>query len=173
MSVISVIGVMLAALGCVVLFCFGATWLEKQKHGDFYDERQLVVRGRAYELAFKVSEFCFLPMIALFVYQVDGEKIVEPYLAVIACFAIKSLVFHTYCMMNHAALPVSQKPFINFVGFLVMGALTLWGFFRYVEDCPLPLVGYGSWGVAQLLFAVYLFYVALMYLLQVPRREKE
>lgn len=173
MSIITVAGVMLAVLVGIVLFCFGATWLEKQKHGDFYDERQLVVRGRAYELAFKVSEFCFLPMIALFVYQVDDEKFVEPYLVVIACFAIKSLVFHTYCMMNHAALPVSQKPFINFVGFLVMGGFAVRSFIRSVEDCPLSLVGYGSWGVAVLLFALYLFFIALMYLLQLLRQEKE
>jgi hypothetical protein len=109
----------------------------------------------------------------LFIHQVDGEKIVEPYLVLIVCFAIQSLVFHTYCMMNHAALPVSQKPLVNAVGFLVMGALALYSFIREVKDCPMSLVGYGSWGVAQLLFACYLFYIALMYLLQVLRREKE
>ena len=172
MSIISIIGVMLAALVGIVLFCFGINWLDKNKHGDIYDERQLLVRGRGYELASGVSQLCFAAMVALFISQVDSEKIVEPYLVVIAGFSIQSLVFHTYCMINHAALPVSQKPFINFVGFLVMGALVLWDFFRYVEDFPLSLVGYGSWGVVELLASIYLFAIAVMYLIQLLRREK-
>lgn len=173
MSIISVIGTMSLVLVGVVVYCYGAIWLEKQAHGEFYDERQLLVRGRAYQLSSRVAELCCLVMVSVFISQVDGEKIIEPYLAVIATFVVKSLVFHTYCTINYAAMPVSQKPLINFIGFAVIGSFWLWSAVRYQQRTPLSLIGYGSWGVAQLVGVCYVYAIALMYLIQVLRREKE
>ena len=173
MSIISVIGTMGLVLVAVVIFCCGSIWLEKQAHDEFYDERQLLVRGRAYQLSSGVAEFCWLAMVSVFIYQVDGDKIIEPYLALIGTFVVKSLVFHTYCTINHAALPASQKPLINFIGFVFMGSLWLYSAVRYIHRAPLSLIGYGSWGVAQLVGVCYLYAIAMMYLIQLLRREKE
>ena len=173
MSIISVIGTMGLVLVGVVIYCYGSIWLEKQAHSEFYDERQLLVRGRAYQLSSRVAELCCQAMVSVFIFQVDGEKVIEPYLAVIGTFVIKSLVFHTYCTINHAALPMSQKPIVNFVVFLGLGSTWLFDGVRYQQLRPLSLTGYGSWGVAELLGACYLLAIALLYLIQVLRREKE
>ena len=173
MSTISVIGAMLLVLVGIFLLCLGAVWVEKNFPSEKFDERQKAVRGRAYRLSFWVGFVYMLCMIPILVGQVDGEKTVEPYLLMFGGFVIQNLVFHVYCLINHSVLPLSQKPVVMILGYLVMGATWLLNYRNCVRRAPLSLVGHGSDGWLYLIMAVTFLSMALMHLIQLLRREKE
>lgn len=173
MSIISVIGVMLGVLVGIVLLCLGVMQMEKTAKTSEYDERQQLVRGRGYRLAFWVGFLYLLCIAPLLVGQVDGEKIVEPYLLVFGGFVLQNLVFHVYCLLSHAALPMSQKPLFTALGFLVCGILWLGNSYNAQQRNSLSLVGYGSDGWMYLMVAFTFLSMALMHLIQLLRREKE
>ena len=173
MSTISVIGVMLLVLVGIFLLCLGVAWAERNFPSEKFDERQKAVRGRAYRLAFWVGFGYMLCMIPILVVQVDGEKTVEPYLLMFGCFMLQTLVFHVYCLINHSALPLSQKPVVMILGYLVMGITWLLNCWNCVRREPLALVGYGSDGWLYLITAITFLAMALMHVVQLLRREKE
>ena len=51
MSILSVIGWILAALAGIVLLCLGVLWVQKRYPSEEYDERQKIARGKASSLA--------------------------------------------------------------------------------------------------------------------------
>jgi hypothetical protein len=173
MSIISVIGTMLLVLVFIFLLCLGAVWMEKSFPSEKFDERQKAVRGRAYRLSFWVQFGYMLCMIPVLVGQVDGEKLVEPYLLMFGGFALQNLVFHVYCLINHSALPMSQKPLFTALGFLLCGILWLCSSYNAQQHNPLALVGHGSDGWTYLMVAFTFLSMALMHLIQLLRREKE
>jgi hypothetical protein len=173
MSIISVIGIMLAVLACIVLLCLGVTRMEKTAKISEYDERQQLVRGRGYRLSYWVGFVYLLISIPLLVGYTTGQKKVEPYLLVLCGVMLQNLVFHAYCLLNHAALPMSKKPLFTALGFLVCGFLWLGSSYNAQKRNPLSLVGYGSDGWMYLLVAFTFFAMGLMHLIQLLRREKE
>ena len=173
MSVLTAIIIMGSVLLGIVLLCFGATWLEKQKKSDVFDERQQLVRGRGYGLAFLVGLVCLLVILTVLVGQVDGKKTVEPYLLVFASFMIQGLVFHVYCLINQAVLPFSSKPALMILVYLFNGIVQILPYRNSVKENPLSFVGHGSAGWIWLIAAFSFFSLALMHLIQLLRREKE
>lgn len=173
MFIISAIGVMILVLFGIVLLCMGVTRMEKTARSSEYDERQQLVRGRGYRLAFWVGFVYLLITIPLLVGYTEGRKRVEPYLLVFCGFMLQNLVFHVYCLMNHAALPMSQNSLVTGLGFLVVGILWLGSSYNAQQRNPLALVGYGSDGWMYLIVAFNFFSLALMHLIPLLRREKE
>ena len=173
MSAISAIGVMLGVLTGIVALCFGAGWLEKNFPSEKYDERQKTVRGRGYRLSFWVGTLYMLAAMAVMIRQVEGEKTVEPYLLVFFGVIIQAMVFHVYCLINQAALPFSEKPVVPLIGYTFLGIMNLVSFRNTVARRPLTLVGQGTAGWSSLVVTFAWFVFALMYLIQLLRREKE
>ena len=110
MSIISVIGIMLAVLAGIVLLCLAVTRMEKTAKSSEYDERQQLVRGRGHRLVNMVGFAYMLLILPELIRQVEGEKNVEAYLLVFGGFMLLTVVFHVYCFINHAAMPLSSKP---------------------------------------------------------------
>lgn len=173
MSVLSAFIIMSLVLLGIVLLCFGVTRMEKTAKSSEYDERQQLVRGRGYRLAFWVGFVYLLISIPLLVGYTAGQKKVEPYLLVLCGFMLQNLVFHAYCLLNHAVLPMSQKPLFTAFGFFVCGILWLGSSYNAQQRNPLSLVGYGSDGWMYLIMAFAFFAMGLMHLIQLLRREKE
>ena len=173
MSVISIIGIMLAVLVGIVLLCLGAVWLEKNFPSKKYDERQKAVQGRGYRLAFYVGVVYMLVMMPILVGQVDGEKNVDPYILVFVGFMLQWMVFNVYCLLNHAALPLSEKPMVMILGYLVLGGFNLISYLTTISRWPLSSVGYGTAGMTELLCMFFWFSMAFLHLIQLIRREKE
>ena len=173
MSIISVIGIILAVLAGIVLLCLGVTRMEKTAKSSEYDERQQSVRGRGYRLAYWVGFVYLLISIPLLVGYTEGQKKVEPYLLVFCGVMLQNLVFHVYCLLNHAALPMSQKPLFTAFGFFVCGILWMSSSYNAQQRNPLSLVGYGSDGWMYLLVAFTFFAMALMHLFQLLRWYEE
>ena len=173
MSIISVIGIMLAVLAGIVLLCLGVTRMEKTAKSSEYDERQQLVRGRGYRLAFFVGILFMLVAMSFMVYQVDGEKTVEPYLLVYFGLILQATVFHVYCLLNHAALPFSEKPGFSIVCYAFIGLMDFFAFKNAVGRWPLTFVGHGTTGWNSLVQMFFWFSLSAMHLIQLLRREKE
>ena len=173
MSIISVIGIMLAVLAGIVLLCLGVTRMEKTAKNSEYDERQQLVRGRGYRLAFFVGILFMLVAMSFMVYQVDGEKTVEPYLLVYFGLMLQAMVFHVYCLLNHAALPFSERPVVPIICYTLIGLMDVSAFINAVERWPLTFVGHGTTGWNSLVQIFFWFSMAFLHLLQLLRREKE
>ena len=172
MSIISVTGIMLAVLAGIVLLCLAVSRMEKTAKSGEFDERQQLVRGRGYRLAYWVGSAYLLVSIPMLVGYTEGQKTVEPYLLVLCGFMLQNLVFHVYCLLNHAR-PMSRKPLFTALGFLVCGFLWLSSSYNAQKRNPLSLVGYGSDGWMCLIVAFAFFAMGLMHLIQLLRREKE
>ena len=173
MSIKSAIVFMFAVLVGIVLLCFGAVWLEKNFPGEKFDERQKTVRGRAYRLSFFVGILFMLVAMSLMVYQVDNEKTVEPYLLVYFGLMLQAMVFHVYCLLNHAALPFSERPVVPIICYTLIGLMDVSAFINAVERWPLTFVGHGTTGWNSLVQIFFWFSMAFLHLLQLLRREKE
>ena len=114
-----------------------------------------------------------LVAVAIMLRQVYGEKTVEPYLLVFFGVVIQAMVFHVYCLINHAALPFSEKPIMPLVSYTLLGIMNLFSFRNTVARWPLTLVGHGTAGWSSLVVTFVWFVLAFMYLVQLLRREKE
>ena len=173
MSILTALAIMGLVLAGIVLVCLGVTRMEKTAKTSEYDERQQLVRGRGYRLAFWVGFVYLLISIPLLVGYTEGQKKVEPYLLVFGGFMLQNLIFHVYCLLNHAELPLSKNPMVTALGFLLVGIIWLCSFYSAQQRNPLSLVGYGSDGWTYLMVAFTFLVMALMHLLQLLRREKE
>ena len=116
MSILTAFAIMGLVLVAIVLLCLGVTRMEKTAKSSEYDERQQLVRGRGYRLAFWVGFVYLLVSIPMLAGYTTGQKKVEPYLLVLCGFMLQNLVFHVYCLLNHA-LPMSRKPLFTALGF--------------------------------------------------------
>ena len=176
-SVFGVVGVTLAVLAGVILFCLGNMWVEKHYPTEEYDERQRLVQGRASGLSLAVGVLYLAVILVFLDGQVFGEKTVEPYLLVSVGFLLMVIVDHTYCLLGHAALPLSQKPVWCILGYCAMCVNGMVRFFWGLEySGTLSWVGAGSKPLIFLLFGITAAYLALAHTVQLirdRRSEKE
>ena len=179
----------LLSLLAVVAVCFLAAWLEKAFPGKKFDEMQMLHRYRSYRLAFLVGFLYYLALSPVLIAQVDGEKIVEPYFIVMCGILLQLMVVHTYCLIHHAALPLSDKnPLVSMIGNFVMGFLWLTSFRNQYEQYqaalnseanallqlePLGLTGRPAMVWLYLAFSVCFFYMAVLHTIAFVRCWKE
>ena len=157
----------------IILLCLGVIYLEKKAPGKAYDERQKTMRGNAYRLSFLVGMVYYLIVTALLIRQVDGEKWVEPYLLIYFGLELQVIVLHTYCLLTHSALPLSEKPVTVIVGYVFCGIVQLLCIFNRLEDYPFPMTGYGTSFWIHLTSGVLFLYLALMHAVRLLWKEKE
>ena len=154
----------------LIMLCIAVIFLERKFPSEKYDERQKIARGNAYRVGFGVSAVYYLVILTVMVRQVDSPKTVEPYLLIFGGLLLQAMVMHIYCILTHAALPLSEKPWIAVASYLFCGALYLatsdW-------SAPLTFVGYGSHRWTGLWMCVFFFALAVMHIVSLLRREKE
>lgn len=173
MSLVSGFLFMGLVLAMIVLLCLGVTRMEQTAKSSEFDERQQLVRGRGYRLANWVATIYFIVAMCVMIGQVDGEKTVEPWLLVFIGFQIQNLVFHAYCLLNQAALPLSGKPVSTILSYCMSGVISLLGIRSSLAREPLSLVGHGSAGWVFVMTSGFFFSLAIMHLIQLLRRERE
>ena len=173
MSVLKIMLIMLAILLGIVLLCLGAIYLEKKAPSEEFDERQKIMQGNAHRLSLMVGFLYFLVVMVMLIRQVDGEKKVEPFLLVFFGIEIQLMVLHTYCLLTHSALPLSEKPVTTIVCYGISALIQLGYIFNRRGDFPLAMVGHGSAGWLHLTGGVFFLYLALMHLIRLLWKEKE
>ena len=164
---------MLGILLGIVLLCAVVIFLERKFPGKEYDERQKIMRGKAADLSLMTGWVYFLVVMTILIRQMEGEKIVEPFLLIFFGLELQMLVYHTYCLLTHSAMPFSQSPIISIVGYSFSGLLQLGFIYNRLGDFPIAMVGRGSAGWIHLTGGVFFLYPALMHLIQMLWKEKE
>ena len=164
---------MLGILVGIVLFCAVVIFLERKFPGKEYDERQKIMRGKASDLSLTTGFVYFLVVTAILIRQVEGGKTVEPFLLIFFGLELQMLVYHTYCLLTHSAMPLSQRPVTAVVCYSFSGLLQLGFIYNRLGDFPIAMVGRGSAGWIHLTGGVFFLYLALMHLIQMLWKEKE
>lgn len=173
MSALKVVGMIIGALVLVIALCALAVWIEKRFPGKEYDERQKMAKGRGYRLSFWVGMIYYLAVAIILIGQVDDEKTVEPYLLVMIGLMLQAMVDHTYCLLTHSALPLSQNRAVTVFGYVVCGMLQLVQFRILSKRVGLALVGHGSSPWICLIAGCCFFYLTVLHVIQALMERKE
>ena len=162
--------IMLGILAALVLLCAAVLWVERRFPSEKYDERQRIARGNGYRISFWVSTIYYLVVASVMLFKIEDTQTVEPYLLIFGGLILQIMVSHIYCILTHAALPLSEKPGVAIASYLFCGVLQL-----ATNDYsnPFPLTGQGSQAWVRLAIAVSFFALAVMHIINRMRREKE
>ena len=97
----------------------------------------------------------------------------EAYLLVFGGFMLLTVVFHVYCFINHAAMPLSSKPLAVIPCYLIIGVMYLVPFRNIQRWGDISLVGQTSMGIFDLMMSFYWLTLAALHIIEIFRREKE
>lgn len=173
MSIFAVVGLIVLIHIGIIALCFAVLWLEKHYPSKEFDERQKLNRYKASRLSQLIGWFYFLVVAVILIWQVDGEKTIEPFLLVMFGILLQVTIDHTYCLLTHSALPFSQKRTAAIAGYLFCGVTQILSFAISHDLNPLSLTGRGSSGWVNLIVGIDFLYLALMHIFQLLWREKE
>lgn len=173
MKLLPFVGVLVAVLAAVVLVCLAALWLGKRFPSKSYDERQKLARGRAGSLSMAVGVAYYFVVTLVLLWQVEGSKTVEPYLLVAGGLLLMAMVDHTYCLLCHAALPLSQKAGYTIVCYFLMGAMHVWRSVADAARITISLVGKSTSLLFSLMLGIGFLYLSLMHAIALLRDRKE
>lgn len=172
--IVSTIFYIFLILLAIVLLCLAAVWIEKMFPGKQYDERQVLSRSKAHRLAYWVGFLYYMAVVMILLYQVDGERTVEPYLLVLGGIFLQEIVIHTYCLITHAALPLSQNAAPSIVGFFIMGVMNLLAFWgQYQRYGVMRPVGHSTITYIYLVSGIGFMYLAVLHLIQALRKDED
>ncbi len=175
MTVFQSILFLLGICAALVLICLAAVWWEKNWQTDHrYDERQKIARNKGYRLTFWLG-FLYYGCVAIcLIFQVEGEKTIEPYLLLFFGMMFQALVLHIYGLLTGSALPFAEKPGWMVFSYLFIGltrvmSLRMW----HKRGLEISLTGQGTTIWTDLIMAVISFVLALLYLISAFKKEKE
>lgn len=173
MKVVDVLIWAVVAVLLLMAVCAGVIWLERKFPGKEYDERQKIARGNAYRFSFWTGMLYYFGLTMMAIWNREWkDPVVDLYLALLFGLMLQALAFHVYCVITHAALPMSENPKVTIVGYFILCAINLT---RFLDDFTqeIPMTGEESSKWIQMLSAVFFLILALTHLLQYMRREKE
>lgn len=155
---------MIAAL---VVLCLAVIHREKQRKEENYDERQAQDRGNAYRISFYVSLFYFLGLLFCMDYLESMESTsMLLYIGVL----LQLMVFDIYCLLTHAALPLSErKPWRAVWCYAVLCAVNLAYFGMNVSESGADVSGNA---LRYLILSAVFGAFALMHLIQYLRDKR-
>lgn len=170
MEMLKILLWLLAGLSVIILLCFGVLWLERNFPMKTYDERQQVSRGKAYRLSFFVGAIWWFVSIVYLTFGGNSDNVL---LVLWLGFFVQAMTFHMYCLLTHAALPLSQKPMTTILSYglmaVVYGANALMANSidnRWSDKPPV-----NTW--LHLSLAVFAGALSIMHLIQYLRDKKE
>jgi len=170
MGVLNAVFLVVGILGVIFVMCLLAIFLERKFPSAKYDERQKLSRGKAYRVSFWMGAVYYLVVMAVMIFQVEKGKTIEPYLLIFFGLIIQAMVFHFYCILTHAAIPLAEQSGIAVVSYLVCGLAQL-----LTNDYSgvWPLVGKGSEGWVRFVAGISFLILSLLHLVSILHREKE
>ena len=165
------------AFGSMVAVCALTVYLERNMPSDKYDERQKIARGNAYRFSFILSVCYYIFLLFCFTLgSGKGEWFLEPFLLVMIGILVQLDGFHIYCVLNHCALPLGEKPRTTIVGYFVLGISYLAQYYLlYIPENVVGLVDSSSrsMNLFRLLLAFSFFSLAVLHLIACLRKEED
>ena len=146
------------ALGIMVGVMIAAFYLTRKgrKKESEYDEMQLKIRAKGYQIGFYTA--LFLIMLLVFAFEMNLITFVTPGFAVFAILIISVTVFVIYCILHNAFLSISgnAKSYLGIISMVVLieGIVTV----RYAISGELlenGQLGFGG-GAPALMFVCFL-----------------
>ena len=161
----------------MVAICLGTVYLERLAPSEKYDERQKIARGNAYRFSFLLSTVYYIFLLFYFTLGTGRvEWTLEPFLLVTIGILIQMDSFHIYCVLNHCALPLGEKPKTTIVCYCVMGITYLVQYYMlYIPEDVVGLSDSGSrsMNLFRLLISFSFFSLAILHLISCLRKEDE
>lgn len=185
MSVGSVLIWCAGVLIALAALCWVVSFFQRNLPSEKFDERQQQVRGRANGLAMWFGYIYFLILFACL--ELDVSLTLSSKLLIFIGLLTQVMVFHIYCLLQNAVLPLSQKPWVS-VG--MYGFMGFANFLNYrmqaknlriaqlAEEKGIDMLGVtmesaGENVYLMLILAITFFSLAAMHLIRIIWPEKE
>ncbi|MBR3974114.1 MAG: hypothetical protein IKJ99_09235 [Oscillospiraceae bacterium] len=161
---------MVSALLGIVALCGFHLWLDKKSKVEEYDERQKVEQGRASHISMMTGLIYFL---GVMMWMELGELPADPGFLIFAGLLLELMVYHVYCLMTQAALPLSKTAKTTIGGYVTLGVVWFLRAAMYdpARDMTLHGQGIGFWMFAMTSFCC--FALAAMHLISHLRNKRE
>ena len=170
-----VLWIVLIGTAAVPVYALLAIWYRKNYPPKEYDERQELAQGEAAKLSAGIMMIYFLVLFAAYGYRglaYDTEiPAIEAALAIFVGILFSQLVYQTYCLLKHAALPFHKKPFGTMVSFFFLGVVDLLNY--YLRCWLYPGKASAMEGYLYLMIGVGGCYLGVLYLIDWLRQRKE
>lgn len=174
MTAIGVIGIAVAVLLTLVLVCGTARGWYRSGDNKAYDERQLVEQGRARAVADTVEVVYFGLLIVYLIYvEFGGRQTLPPSMLIFIGLIIQVVTYHIYYVMTHAALPFGENPKTTIFWLMAAGVVQFGNFWMNHSDSPLWAPGDTGIGLLNLVAGTAFFFLALIHLIALLRKERE
>jgi len=161
---------MLAALAGIAVLCGICLWMGKKAPTEEFDERQKIEHGKAANISMNTGLFYF---IGVMMWMELGELPADPGFLIFAGLLLELMVYHVYCLMTDAALPLSKNVKTSIGGYTTLGVVWALRASLYDPNWDMTLHGRGMgfWMFAMTSF--FCFALAAMHLISYLRNKKE
>ena len=119
-ALLLVAGIAMAVLAASALLA----WVEKKKPPKQFDERQQIVRGRAYKWAC-VTGFCYFIAVGILDLVLRDGVQADLFLLVMIGGTLSAFVCECYCCFHDAYLPLTKSPKVNILLLYALSAVYL------------------------------------------------
>ena len=164
-GIILVVSILVAVIGITA----AVSLLEKKFPVKEFDERQQLIQGRGYRLAFYAGLAYFMPVTIWQMFLAEaGKPYLDIYFILFLGLWLEVLLFETYCLWHGAALPLSDKP-----TWAIGTSLFFAGYYL------LKYIGYGrelnrnGLKMLPLMMGIGFVYLAVLHLIAYLRDRKE
>lgn len=165
----------LIGTAAVPVYALLAIWYKQKYPPKEYDERQELAQGEAAKLSTGIMMIYFLVLFVAYGYRglVSNAEIpaIEAALAIFVGILFSQLVYQTYCLLKHAALPLNKKPLGTMTGFVFLGVMDLLNY--YLRCWLYPGKASVMEGYLYLMMGMGAFYLGVLYLIDWLRQRKE
>ena len=161
---------MLAALLGIGALCGFCLWMEKRAPSEEYDERQKIEQGKASNISL-VTGLLYFIVVMCWMYL--DEMHVDTVFLIFTGLLLELMVYHVYCLMTHAALPLSRKPWVSIGNYTILGVAWALRASMYDPSWGMTLEGSGSRFWMHVMTSFCCLSLAAMHLISCLRDKRE
>ena len=158
-------------LGLMILFLIAAwVFLRKKRCTEQYDERQMRIRARGYQVGF------FTALILLFILALLLETsfltVITPGLAALAALVISVTVFAVYCINHDAFLAIRENGKSQLLLYSIVVLVEIANIIRHIVIGEVMVDGRVSFNFGSAVVVGFCFLVMLITLIVKIRKDK-
>ena len=114
----------------MLLICVVSVWFDRKFPGGSFDERQSQFRGKASEISLILGSAYYMYILICLDrdYPMPFGTGAMLFLGILG----QALLFHIYCIINRAALPLGHNGWLTALGYGSMSLMQIW---RYIMNC--------------------------------------
>ncbi|MBR5962439.1 MAG: LPXTG cell wall anchor domain-containing protein [Clostridia bacterium] len=159
-------------LGLMILLMIAA-WvlLRKKRCTEQYDERQLRIRAKGYQIGFFTA--LFLMSILALLFEAECLTVITPGLAALTALMISVTVFAVYCINHDAFLAIRENGKSQIALYTIIVLVEIANIIRHIVMGELMVNGKVEFTIGSAIVVGLCFLVMLITLLLKIRRDKK